>query len=167
MEHPTILEKFKTFPPLDVTDCPPEGRNDSRSDAPNQVDQIFPFSSLESLQVCFDSCVGISDCLELLKDDIPSESGLFNWVCHANSHEVAPFACSAIIAGYTALMILHFQFSGRGQTWPSLQADNLQGSCRDVVASALRGLENYSAGFPAVRTLAGKYHLPLSTLGYY
>ncbi|KAG7404132.1 hypothetical protein Forpe1208_v015629 [Fusarium oxysporum f. sp. rapae] len=138
MEHPTILEKFKTFSPLDVTDCPPEGCNASGSNALNRVDQIFPFPSLESLQVCFDSCVGISDCLDLLKDDLP----------------IAPFACSAIIAGYTALMILHFQSSGRGRTWPSLQADNLQGSCRAVVASALRGLENYSGGFPSVRTLA-------------
>ncbi|KAM6529528.1 hypothetical protein FALCPG4_007660 [Fusarium falciforme] len=140
MEYPVILEKFEAYPPLDVSDRPPSGRNASEFHGPDRVNGIFPFTSLESLQVCFESALGIAGCLNSLSDDLP----------------VAPFSCSAIIAGYTALMILHFHISGTGRTWPRLTVDELGERCKATVITTLRALENYSAGFPFVHTLAGK-----------
>jgi hypothetical protein len=156
MEYPVILEKFEAYPPLDVSDRPPSGCNASKFHGPDKLNRIFPFTSLKSLQVCFESALGIADCLNSLSDNLPGEWRVPTLTYHADTEAVAPFACSAIIAGYTALMILHFHISGTGRTWPRLTVDELGERCKATVITTLRALGNYSAGFPFVHTLAGK-----------
>lgn len=73
MEYPAILEKFEAFPPLDMSERPPSGHNTSKYMGVGKVHQIFPFSSLYSLQICFDSALGISACLNSLDDDLSGD----------------------------------------------------------------------------------------------
>lgn len=70
MEYPDILKKFNAFPPLDVSDRPPSGKHAPRpyTAARTKASQVFSFSSAYSLQVCFESTVGIATCLESLGD---------------------------------------------------------------------------------------------------
>jgi hypothetical protein len=76
MEYPAILEKFKAFPPLDISERPPSECNTSQSTGVGKVHQIFPFSSLDSLQNCCDSALGISACLDSLKGDLLGDKGI-------------------------------------------------------------------------------------------
>ncbi|KAM6517524.1 hypothetical protein FSOLCH5_008488, partial [Fusarium solani] len=112
------------------------------------------FEAYPPLDVCFESALGIADCLNSLSDNLPGEWRVPTLTYHADTEAVAPFACSAIIAGYTALMILHFHISETGRTWPRLTVDELGERCKATVITTLRALGNYSAGFPFVHTLA-------------
>ncbi|KAH6980637.1 hypothetical protein BKA56DRAFT_616481 [Ilyonectria sp. MPI-CAGE-AT-0026] len=124
MDNPGISDKFEAFPLLDVADRPPRVRTSLRPYV-SVENQIFPSTSLDSLQVCLDSFV------------------------------VTPYACSTLLAGYAAMMILYFHNPAVRQISPHLTSDQLEEQCRLGVAAIARFLSRPSAGFPFLGTLTG------------
>ncbi|KAF4852734.1 hypothetical protein CGCSCA4_v002637 [Colletotrichum siamense] len=100
--------------------------------------KIFPFSAAQSKAVCQESASSIVNGLKQL---VNSESAL------------TPCFCSGLLAGYTLMMISHFDSSAHSEgTHPGVSQET-QKKLSDGVETAIRVLAHFSRGFGAVAAL--------------
>ncbi|KAK2469232.1 hypothetical protein H9L39_19213 [Fusarium oxysporum f. sp. albedinis] len=103
----------------------------------NQVAQVFPFTCKDSLDICIDSALGVADCLASLRKDL----------------HIAPFACSALLAGYTLMMISFFQTYSPEEGICAISASELQARCKYGVNASIDALEHFAVGFDFIKIL--------------
>ncbi|KAK7417717.1 hypothetical protein QQX98_004373 [Neonectria punicea] len=141
MGSPAVLKKFELLPSLDTLERSTGPNNSISHEETDVASQIFPFTVPNSILIYLEASTKMAACLELMSTDI----------------RVAPFACSAALAGYTALMMYHFQSSTEvPDELLTLPTDVLRDQCKKGVQAALNALDNFSMGFRSMRTLSGE-----------
>ncbi|KAF4827985.1 hypothetical protein CGCTS75_v007891 [Colletotrichum tropicale] len=102
--------------------------------------KIFPFSAAQSKSVCQESASSIVDDLNQLVE---------------LGSALTPCFCSGLLAGYTLMMISHFDSSAHPDgTHPGVSQET-QKKLSDGVETAIRVLAHFSRGFSAVAALKG------------
>ncbi|KAL5610880.1 hypothetical protein FOBRF1_006997 [Fusarium oxysporum] len=138
MSHPSILKKFEAVPswraPHELRQSVFTGLN---VEGGNLGAQLFPFACQDSLNICVDSALGIVNCLASLRKDL----------------HIAPFACSALLAGYTLMMISFFQNYSPEEGVYAISVAELQGRCKYAVNASIDTLEHFAIGFDFIKLL--------------
>ncbi|KAJ0130966.1 hypothetical protein HZ326_25938 [Fusarium oxysporum f. sp. albedinis] len=138
MSHTSILKRFEAVPswrPPHAIRQPVSTR--ANVEDKNQVAQVFPFTCKDSLDICIDSALGVADCLASLRKDL----------------HIAPFACSALLAGYTLMMISFFQTYSPEEGICAISASELQARCKYGVNASIDALEHFAVGFDFIKIL--------------
>ncbi|KAF4825117.1 hypothetical protein CGCSCA5_v000781 [Colletotrichum siamense] len=100
--------------------------------------KMFPFSAAQSKAVCQESASSIVDGLNQLVE---------------TGSALTPCFCSGLLAGYTLMMISHFDSSAHPDgTHPGVSQET-QKKLSDGVETAIRVLAHFSRGFSAVAAL--------------
>jgi hypothetical protein len=74
-------------------------------------------------------------------------------------NSVAPFACSALLAGYTLMMVSFFQNYSPEEGVCTISVAELQGRCKYAINASIDTLEHFAAGFDFINLLKGKFFL--------
>jgi hypothetical protein len=77
----------------------------------------------------------------------------------AKENPVAPFACSALLAGYTLMMISFFQNYSPEKGVCAISVAELQGRCKYGVNASIDTLEHFAVGFDFIKLLKGMFFL--------
>ncbi|OIW34945.1 hypothetical protein CONLIGDRAFT_32006 [Coniochaeta ligniaria NRRL 30616] len=140
MSRTIVLKRFESLPSSEIleasTTLPTSGET-SNLEEMGIASRIFPFTASESRKICLESSTKMAASLKILSSNV----------------SVAPFACSAALAGYTALMTHHFTTSSTGYNEPQTNSNALRERCEQGVKAAINALENFSVGFESMRTL--------------
>ena len=103
-----------------------------------RVSRVFPFQETEARDACLQSAAEIANDLKQL--------AMVGTVA-------APSVCSAMISGYTLMMVSHFQSSS---TASNVSSSITQAKCEIGIATAVDVLESYSTGSDFLMGLKGK-----------
>ncbi|KAF6832233.1 hypothetical protein CPLU01_06332 [Colletotrichum plurivorum] len=136
MDHPEILKRFEA-----ISTGSEEQRGSDRTDfrkryEGRRADEIFPFTAEHSRSICLESALSVAKDLEHLV---------------AMGNHVTPIACSAVLAGYTLMMMDHFQLCSPQAGASASEKEAAQARCAQGVRSCIRSLEAFSVGFDYVR----------------
>lgn len=162
MRHPSILKRFEAVPswrpPHELRQSVSTGINVEDG---NQVAHLFPFASQDSLNICVESALEIINSLTSLRNDLHSKQTRSKLSTRAVTKEssVAPFACSALLAGYTLMMISFFQSHSPEQGVCAISVAELQGRCKYGVNASITSLEHFAVGFDFIKLLKGMLFL--------
>ncbi|KAH7118334.1 hypothetical protein EDB81DRAFT_238988 [Dactylonectria macrodidyma] len=137
MSSAIILKRFESLPSSEILEASTASGQTSNLEETDIGSQIFPFTASESRRICLESSTKMAASLKILSSNVP----------------VAPFACSAALAGYTALMTHHFTRSETHYNEPSTNSYALREQCEQGVKAAINALDNFSVGFESMRTL--------------
>ncbi|KXH28829.1 hypothetical protein CSIM01_03479 [Colletotrichum simmondsii] len=140
MDHPQILKRFESMPPSDSSIPLAQGIN-ANSSISETAALVFPFSSNHSHEVCLESATAIATGLETL-----ASLGTYT----------TPAACSANLAGFTLMMISHFQASADVRDSSSVSGLDVQYQCKKQLKVAIDALDKFSNAFGFVKALKGK-----------
>ncbi|KAK1660087.1 hypothetical protein BDP55DRAFT_324950 [Colletotrichum godetiae] len=144
MDHPQILRRFESIPPLDTSIGLAQGQvMHGNSGISQKASLVFPFSSNHSHEICLESATGIATELETL-------AGM--------GVRTTPVACSANLAGFTLMMISHFQTSANApdHSMPSSAILDVHNKCKTQVKIAVNALNRFSNAFSFVKALKGQ-----------
>ncbi|KAH6980647.1 hypothetical protein BKA56DRAFT_585822 [Ilyonectria sp. MPI-CAGE-AT-0026] len=132
-----VLKRFESLPSSETLEASTTSDETFSLEEMGIASQIFPFTASESRKICFESSTKMAAALKMLSSNV----------------SVAPFACSAALAGYTALMTHHFTSSSTDENEPQTESDAVRGQCEQGVKAAIDALDNFSVGFESMRTL--------------
>ncbi|KZL67429.1 c6 zinc finger domain-containing protein [Colletotrichum incanum] len=140
INHPRILRRFATVPPLPLSDHDSAVVAWRKTGFHGKADRVFPFSSEQSHKICLESATSIAIQFDRLRS-----LGI----------RVTPAACSSNLAGFTLMMILHFQISAPGEVGSVGVQQEVHRQCRRGVGTAVDVLEQLSGDFGFVKALHG------------
>ncbi|WQF75396.1 hypothetical protein CDEST_00410 [Colletotrichum destructivum] len=148
MGHPRILKRFAAVTPMKSSER--DSVIDMRRGAEFSVKaaQMFPFSSEHSHRVCLESATAIAHGLDRLRSLGIRES--------LRAHPATPAACSSNLAGFTLMMISHFQTSTPGAAGSEVTRQEVQRLCKEGVNTAIGALGQFSGHFRFVKALKGR-----------
>jgi hypothetical protein len=141
MDDPRMLKRFETITTTHDQTQPMAGTRQFTWDS-EQVSRIFPFTEAQSRDICLDAATSITTDLKQL-----STAGTI----------AAPSVCSATLAGYTLMMMSHFQSSSMSAMKSSSpMLAEVKQQCKTGVKTALEVLGLYSTGSDFLGGLRGK-----------
>ncbi|KAK6207955.1 c6 zinc finger domain-containing protein [Colletotrichum tabaci] len=138
MGHPRILKRFAAVTPMQSSER--DSAIDTRrgEEFSGRAAQMFPFSSEHSHRVCLESATAIAHGFDRLRS-----LGI----------RATPTACSSNLAGFTLMMISHFQTSMPGAAGSEVTRQEVQRLCKEGVDAAIGALGQFSGHFGFVKAL--------------
>ncbi|KAH7146151.1 hypothetical protein EDB81DRAFT_485324 [Dactylonectria macrodidyma] len=139
MSSAIVLKRFESLPSSEMLEASTTSGSTSNLEEMGIASRIFPFAASESRTLCLESSTKLASSLKILSSNV----------------SVAPFACSAALAGYTALMTHHFTSSSTDYNESQTKSNAVREQCEQGVMDAINALDNFSVGFESMRTLNG------------
>jgi hypothetical protein len=133
-----LLRKFESIASVGAVQRVQAAETMHSTHSMRRVSRLFPFQETEARDVCLQSAAEIANDLKQLT--------MVGTVA-------APSVCSAMIAGYTLMMVSHFQSFSRAANTSS---STTQTKCETGVATAVEVLRSYSTGSDFLMGLKGK-----------
>ena len=136
-----LLRRFEALASTGATQREQNTENRNSAHSMRRVSRIFPFEEIEARSICLQSALEIANDLKQL-----STAGTV----------AAPSVCSAMIAGYTLMMMSHFQSSS---TVANVSSGTTHIKCKTGVATTVEVLDSYAIGSGFLMGLKGRSHM--------